>query len=171
MKMRPWKTAPERSRVVQWGERMNSMKSCARFLAIFLLACQGFNCSAKSSISETQVVDEATVAIDACHHWGGEVGDQSDERNEQIRRGAEHDCQGATKKGRDAYRLYPRNSALAAKLLELIDVDRFPVTAVERTEICETATAQFKRDFLGSNREDVLFRAECPSQASTLYRK
>jgi len=121
--------------------------------------------------AEQRVITDTAAAIDACYHWGGEEGDQSAERNKEIDAGIERDCPLAEKLARQAYKQYPKNSALASKILELIDVDYFPVSLPEKRQICETATAQFKQQFLESNRRDVLFSYECADEALKVYDK
>ncbi|HEV2112084.1 MAG TPA: hypothetical protein VGT99_12075 [Gammaproteobacteria bacterium] len=121
--------------------------------------------------AEQRAVADAAAAIDACYHWGGEVGDQSDERNKQIDAGVAQDCPMAKKLAQQAYGQYPKNSVLAAKILELIDLDYFPADLPEKKRICETAAAEFRRQFLESNQSDELFSDECPAEAAKLYGK
>ena len=114
-------------------------------------------------------VAEASTAIDLCYHWAGEVGDQSEERNRQITAGIERDCPEAERKARRAYSLSPKSPALAAKLLELIDIGYFKVTDAEKGEICEAAALLVRDENLQSKVDDALFRGVCPAQASKLY--
>lgn len=137
--------------------------------AVLLFVSQSTICRAKES--ERIVVDQATTSIDACYHWAGEAGDQSDERNKQISEGIARDCSEAQRKALETYKLYPKNAALAAKILELIDVGYFPVTPPEKKQICRTALPIFKQEFLKTHRRDALFEDECSELASTLYGK
>lgn len=136
---------------------------------IFLLVLHPVMCYA--SESEKNTVNLAISSIDACYHWGGEVGDQSEERNRQINEGVARDCPDARKKALEAYKLYPKNAILAAKLLELIDVDYFPADTSEKNKICQTAFPIFKREYLNTHQQDALFEDECPEHAQVLYGK
>ena len=118
---------------------------------------------------ESQVVDEALRAIGFCTHWGGETGDQSDERNKQIAEGIERDCPEAQRKATKAYELYPKDMALCAGILELIDSGYFEVSDEEKKKICDTSAAHFQNEFLKSKKRDPYFRAVCPSHAADLY--
>ena len=97
---------------------------------------------------ESQVVDEALRAIGFCTHWGGETGDQSDERNKQITDGIQRDCPEAQQKAAKAYALYPKNPALCAGILELIDFGYFEVSDEEKKKICDISAAHFRDEFL-----------------------
>ena len=145
---------------------MTRIRTYGTLLIVSLFAAL---CSAKSSNSKKSIVDEAVTAIDACYHWGGEVGDQSKERNEEINKGVERDCPYAKEKAEKAYKLYPNNTVLAAKILELIDIGYFNVSDYEKKEICEKATIHFRDEFLKSHQKDFLFLGMCPDQASKLY--
>ena len=122
-----------------------------------------------SRANEARVVGDTLEAIDACYHWGGEVGDQSEERNKVILEGLIADCPRAQEKAESALKTYPQNEELAAGILQLIDVGRFEVTPVRRAHICTTAARKFTRDFAKSGSEDVLFRAECEEEAARIY--
>src|SRR2546423_1912350 len=136
---------------------MSTNRARSGFLAFFLLGCVTSVYSADSSGSEKRAVADAIAAIDACYYWGGEVGDQSEERNKDISQGVEHDCPIAKEKSLAAYKHNPNNSALAAKIVALIDVGYFPVTPTEKKKICETAGSEFKKEFAGSKKKDLLF--------------
>lgn len=140
-------------------------------LMCLLLAGGNGICSEEPPKLGKKVVDEAASAIDACYHWGGEVGNQSKERNKEISDGINRDCPGAKEKALKAYKLYPKNSFLAAKLIELIDVGYFSATDVDKRGICETAATEFKAEFLKSHQKNFLFQGECPEQAAILYGK
>ncbi len=126
-------------------------------------------CAARSPSPEQRIVREALTAIDYCYHWGGEVGDQSEERNKEIADGIAHDCPVAHEKAQRARELYPNNVALAAGVLQLTDIRELVVTDAAKRTICETAAPQFMAALLKSKTEDALFRAECPSQAVRVY--
>jgi len=144
---------------------MLSKRGAGILLSIALAAV----CRVKAS--ERDIVSQAATAIEACHHWGEEAGDHNEDRNRQINEGAARDCPPARRKAREAYRLYPKNASLAAKLLELMDVGEFPVTPAEKRRICQTALPVFRQEFLKVDRPDPLFQQECSELASTLYVK
>jgi hypothetical protein len=127
------------------------------------------DCRAQPTTSEAQVVLDSLKAIDNCYHWAGETGDQNEQRNKEIADGINRDCPVARERARHAYSLYPKNAALSAGLLKLIDVGDLKVTETETKTICETAVPQLQGDFSKSRTEDVLFRAICPGEASRLY--
>ena len=120
---------------------------------------------------EKTAVDDTIAAIEDCYHWGGEVGDESEERNQEIASGADRDCTLARRKALAAQRLYPKNTALAAKLLELIDVGYFDVQGDAKKAVCETALPEFKRSYEKTKEEDPLYSGECPEAAAALYAK
>ena len=144
------------------GKRRNVLWIAAVFLSL-CYSCVG------SRGSEVRAVREALDAIEACYHWGGEAGDQSEARNEDILAGVLQDCPIARQKAESALKAHPDNPELAAAILHLIDVGYFDLTDVRRTHICTQAARKFKREFEESRSEDVLFLAECAEQAATVY--
>ena len=86
------------------------------------------DCRAQPTTSEAQVVLESLKAIDNCYHWAGETGDQNEQRNKDIADGISRDCPVAQERARNAYSLYPKNAALSAGLLKLIDVGDLKVS-------------------------------------------
>lgn len=138
------------------------------FLSCALLGASA-SCGAQAGVGEAEVVRNAVEAIAGCYHWAGEVGDQSEARNREIADGMRRDCPLAQQKAANAYRAHPGNTRLAAALLQLIDIDYFPLGDGEKARVCETAVPQFTADFRASKNEDVLFRAICPAQAKRVY--
>ncbi len=138
------------------------------FLSCAMLGASA-SCGAQADVGEAEVVRDAVEAISACYHWAGEVGDQSEARNREIAEGMRRDCPLAQQKAANAYRAHPGNTRLAAALLQLIDIDSFPLGEKEKARVCETAVRHFTADFRASRTEDVVFRAICPVQAKRVY--
>ena len=123
----------------------------------------------KEKESEETIVNATAESIDICYHWGGETGDQSEERNAQIMNGINRDCPEAERIAIKAYGSYPNNIVLSANLLKLIDFGYFEVTDEQKISICDTAIPFFTKKVLESERIDLLYRYACPKQATKLY--
>ena len=123
----------------------------------------------KEKESEETIVNATVESIDNCYHWGGETGDQSEERNAQIMDGINRDCPEAERIAIKAYGSYPNNLVLSANLLKLIDFGYFKVTDEQKINICGTAIPFFKKNFLESEKIDFLYRYVCPKHATELY--
>ncbi len=120
---------------------------------------------------EEKTVNAAVKSVHRCYHWGGETGDQSDERNAQILEGIKRDCPEAERVARKAYEAYPDNPVLSANLLKLIDFGYFEATDEKQNAICDAALPYFKKNLLESEKTDVLYRHVCPGQAAGLSGK
>lgn len=142
-------------------------------MLVFLLASIPFSiCRAQVKNDEEKVVNKVLSSIDDCLHWVGEAGEGDAERTEQITKGFQRTCSLAQKKAQAAYKQYPHNPTLAARILGLIDIFHFDASDAEKRRICEAALAYFKADYSTSKEEgDGTFRAVCPSEAKILYGK
>ena len=121
--------------------------------------------------TEEKIVGEALSAIDLCLHWGGEIGDQSEERNNQIAEGVERDCPEAKKKTTIAYKRFPNNEDLAEQILELHDFGYFDLMDEEKRKLCEISVPIFKTEFKKTNHEDPFVKFQCPNQAKEIYKE
>ena len=140
-------------------------------LALFLPLLLLTSCFGKDKELEAKFVNAAVKAIDNCYHWGGETGDQSDERNAQIMKGINRDCPEADRIAMKAYESYPNNLVLSVNLIKLIDFGYSKAFDKKKNSICDTAIPYFKKKFLESDKIDSLYRYVCPEQAAKLYGK
>ena len=143
---------------------------------VFLLFCTisflslAVSTDARTS-PEKESVNTAVQAIKACMHWAGEVGDQNEERNEQILNGINHDCPIAKKEAALIYKFYPDNTVLSEPLLELNDLGYLTLSAEEKAQLCQLSLAVIKEWYDTSNQENPFVRLQCPELAKKIYGK
>lgn len=115
--------------------------------------------------------DAALQQINACLHWGGEVGDQTEERNREISAGIASDCSKARKAAEAAIKRYPSDSELAEAILELSDLGHFDPTPAQKRKLCSLSLPAFQREYQQNKFENPFVRINCPDEARSLYGK
>ena len=104
------------------------------------------NCLASEISDEEKLVNQAIESMESCLHWGGEVGDQSEERNKQIIEAEKRDCGKADKYVNLAYEKYPNNITLASQLVRYVTEDFMSVNSEELAIICRNAERFYKEN-------------------------
>src|ERR1700674_1613332 len=89
--------------------------AAAVLLASFAASCK--KSPRPSAALETATVQAVDEAFARCHYWEGEEGEKDPPRAT----GMAQDCPPAIRKARDAYKLYPDDSRLAAIIVQLAD--------------------------------------------------
>ena len=107
------------------------------------------NCLSSEISHEIKLVNKAIDAMENCLHWAGEIGDQSEERTQEIMMGAKRDCAEAKIYARQAYAQYPNNISLASQLFRYIVEGRFSVNTAELELLCRNSA-----QFYGKNRKN-----------------
>lgn len=121
--------------------------------------------ASNSILSKQMTIDSSLEtstfeSIDACLHWGGEVGDQSKERNKQIQIGIERDCALAANNSQKVESYLSEYPHLAAKIIVLIDRGYYEVDELEMGALCESAY-QFVRTGPKESEERYVYESAC----------
>lgn len=106
------------------------------------------SCVLAETKSEQLLLDKTINAINVCYHYAGEIGDQSEERNNELERGIRRDCPKAKSLARRAFLKYPNNEHLYEPILNLSDIGWFKLSADQKSKLCasypKNATCQIK---------------------------
>jgi|GEM_PF-1227054 len=121
--------------------------------------------ASNGKLSEQMTIDSSLVtnafeSIDTCLHWGGEVGDQSEERNQQILTGIERDCALAVENAQNVEHYLSEYPHLAAKIILLIDRGHYEVDEAGKNKLCESAHQVVGNDQENSE-EKYAYQNEC----------
>ena len=118
-----------------------------------------------------ELVVKALEIFEACDHWYGEMGDQSDDRNSEILAGIAHDCPEAKTAVSQALKAHPNDPDLADAALSLAENSHYDLTKTERTRLCRLSLPSYRRHFAKTKNPDWSFSNNCPEQAKSLYGK
>ncbi len=89
-----------------------------------------------SNSDESAIVKNAILAAESCYHWSGEVGDQTQERNNQIEAGVKANCPSAQKLMEEAFSKFPKNEELYEHVLYLYDSGHMRLSVAEKNRLC-----------------------------------
>ncbi len=105
-------------------------------------------------------VNQAIESIEACLHWGGEIGDQTEQRNQQIKRSMAQDCALAEQNVDTAFENRSNTPLLASKIILLIDRGHYIVDKEKKEAICESAQLFVKQE-LSHSEEGYAYQVVC----------
>lgn len=145
-----------------------------RYLFLFSILCtftlSSFAAKPKSKSAEQEAIDAALEQIGACNHWGGETGDQTEERNEQIAQGMEKNCAEADREIEFVATKYPTNRGLVGAISYGVDSGTLDGESKAIQAYCSglvpTLTAAFKAAEVSG-----FYKTACPKQAESIYGK